>query len=144
MTRNLLAALIASSILYAVPAWADCHIAGDCIALGISQQLGGCTASAKVGISSTAIVSRVRPAGLVIISMGSNDPTNPRLGANVADACRRAGSGVKKFALPIHPVARVVVAHAAAACGAGTLSFVAGRDNVHPRSYGPLSRAALK
>ena len=68
-----------------------CLIAGDSIALDIARHAPQCAADAKIGIGSAAIVARVHPAPLVVISAGSNDPDNPRLVRNLTEIRVRAG-----------------------------------------------------
>lgn len=120
----------------------SCHIAGDSIAVGLHYGLRGCTWSAKVGIPSGAIVARVAPARILVVSAGSNDPANPHLAANLEAIRNRAAGGVI-WILPAVPSARAVVARIAAAHGDRTVAFLAGRDHIHPRSYADLARAVL-
>lgn len=118
------------------------YVAGDSIAVGVAQQLHWAH-NAKVGAPSSNIVGRVPDhAGynLVVISAGSNDPTNPRLGANLELMRRRAGGGVLWIA-PVEPHARAVVNQVARAHGDHVVSFVPGRDGIHPRSYPELAHA---
>ena len=121
---------------------ASCAIAGDSIAAGVGAQMPQCHTDAKVGTPSADIIHRV-PAGhigLMIISAGSNDPLNPRLGDNLNAMRRRAGGGVTWIA-PVNPRARSVVDSVAHAHGDRVVTFTPGPDGVHPRSYPELAHA---
>jgi hypothetical protein len=121
---------------------ATCQIVGDSIAVGLHRVLPGCTWNAKVGIPSGAIIARVAPAAFLVVSAGSNDSANPRLAANL-EAIRSRAAGAVIWVLPAVPRARAVVADVAAAHRDRTVTFLAGRDHVHPRSYADLARAVL-
>src|SRR5690242_8349601 len=69
-----------------------CHIAGDSIAFGTHQVLGGCSWDAKVGIPSADIINRVKPADFLVISSGTNDYSNPNLENNL-EAARVKATG---------------------------------------------------
>jgi hypothetical protein len=76
---------------------------------------------------------RVRPAPLVVISAGSNDPDNPRLVANLTAIRQRAGSSRVVWVLPVNGRAASAVAAVARRSGDRTVAFAPGRDHVHPR-----------
>jgi len=64
-----------------------CAVIGDSIADMVQDFLPECDHNTKVGISSAAVLARVlaeKPRSVIIVSAGSNDPTNPRLVANLA------------------------------------------------------------
>src|ERR1700726_987696 len=64
-----------------------CAVIGDSIADMVQDFLPECDHNTKVGISSAAVLARVLaepPRSVTIVSAGSNDPTNPRLAANLA------------------------------------------------------------
>ena len=110
---------------------------GDSIAVGLQCS----TTYAQVGIGSDAAVARWRCGNADVISLGSNDPLNPRLEANLRRL--RAGcTGRVTWILPRHPRASAIVRAVAASYRDVVVSFVPGADGVHPRSYGEL-RASL-
>jgi hypothetical protein len=116
------------------------YVAGDSIALGVAEQLHWAH-NAKVGAPSSDIVHRV-PTGshhFIVISAGSNDPLNRRLGANLEAMRRRAGGGVLWIA-PVNAHARAVVEHVAHEHGDHVVTFTPGHDHVHPRSYAELAQ----
>jgi hypothetical protein len=121
-------------------------VAGDSIGLGVAQQLHWAH-DAKVGAPSSNIIDRV-PVGeavrhFMVISAGSNDPTNPRLGANLETMRKRAGGSVLWIA-PVNPTARATVERVAHEHGDHVVTFTPGKDHVHPRSYAELGRAVTR
>lgn len=139
MIRTPSIAAFAALLLSSTPTLASCLVAGDSIAVGLGSALG-CTTQAKVGIPSGAVIGRVRPGyTLTVISAGSNDPANPRLATNLRAARARA-SGRVVWVVPANGAARAVRA-VAAEHGDIAIGFAAGRDHIHPTSYGALARA---
>lgn len=118
----------------------DCTAAGDSIALGVGQAMG-CKIQAKVGASSALIATYSVDGNLCILSDGSNDPTNPRLRANVERFRRKVTCSRVVWILPVHKRARAIVRAVAAKWGDPVVSFVPGRDGVHPRSYQSVARS---
>lgn len=117
-----------------------CLVAGDSIAVGVGQYAPKeCTVNAKIGISSTAIISRVSPAKLVVISAGSNDPDNPRLEANL-EAIRAKSPGEYRWIVPQNPKAAAAVLTVARKHGDRTFTFTPARDHVHPKNERALAR----
>jgi hypothetical protein len=110
----------------------SCLVAGDSIALMVAAFVS-CTVDAKVGIGSAAIVARVRPATIVVISAGSNDPRNPRLADNLRAARRKAGDSKVIWIVPALRPAAAAVRAVAAVRGDKSVSFTPGRDGVHPK-----------
>jgi hypothetical protein len=124
----------------------DCYVIGDSIAVGSAQAVRECRVDAKIGISSTAIASRGHDAKLVVISSGSNDPGNPRLKQNL-ELVRSKARGRVLWIVPVDKTAADAVRAVAARHGDGAITFSAAKDNVHPRSYGPIAaqiRSELK
>ncbi len=122
-----------------------CFIAGDCLATrphGLGGQFSRCGVSARVGASSAAIVPMVPtgPVKWLVISAGSNDPTNPKLGANLEAMRARARADRVIWVVPIHPTAARAVRAVAGGHGDAVVTFEPGRDRVHPRSYRALAR----
>jgi len=118
-----------------------CAVIGDSIALGLSSQMPQCAHNAKKGIPSADIIRRV-PEGLVqtlLISAGTNDADNPRLGDNLRAIRRRAGGGVIWIA-PVDARARGAVETVAKLHGDRVVGFTPAYDNAHPRSYAELAR----
>lgn len=117
-------------------------VAGDSIALGTAQALGWAH-NARVGAPSHEIISKVPTDTFnsLVLSAGSNDPTNPGLRSNLMAMRRKAGGGSHVIWIePVDPRARAVVDSVAHANGDRTVSFTPGKDHVHPRSYGELAR----
>lgn len=116
----------------------ECVAVGDSIAVGTGAALG-CETYAKVGAPSSSISGVYTSSGMCIISAGSNDPTNPRLRANLI----RIRGGIKcprvLWILPMHSGAARVVRQVAAKFGDGVVGFTPGRDRVHPKSYKALA-----
>ena len=110
-----------------------CLIAGDSIALDIAHHAPQCAADAKIGIGSAAVVARVHPAPLVVISAGSNDPDNPRLVRNLTEIRVRAGFSKVVWVTPVNATAAAAVATVARRAGDRTVAFAPGRDHVHPQ-----------
>src|SRR3954453_11456513 len=55
----------------------DCLIIGDSIALWTGVQLPECRLHAVEGVPSATVVGYVAAAATLVVSAGSNDPTNP-------------------------------------------------------------------
>lgn len=123
----------------------DCAYIGDSIAVGLEQLDTNCAVYARVGAGSEFIARRYRnidAEDYVVISMGSNDPNNPKLLQN-AERLRRSITARK--VIWILPYSRVA---------AGDITIVArefrdsvvdlrpipSRDGVHP-NYRQVNRA---
>lgn len=123
-----------------------CAIIGDSIALALAAHISGCVVDAKIGISSSAIIMRVQSADTVIVSAGSNDPYNKHLRGN-CELIRKiaVAKGAKKiiWVLPANGAGPVVMA-VAVTYHDPMVSFVAGRDGVHPASEGILTADVKK
>lgn len=114
----------------------DCAIIGDSIAVGVAQHRPGCAVEARVGISAAGFSATRTSADTVIVSLGSNDASDPtdallRLRRQI-DARRviwivpavRWASEVRRVADQHHDT---------------TITVVAGPDGVHPFSYRALA-----
>jgi len=128
---------------------ASCFIVGDCIAtrpFGLGGRFPACGVSAKVGASSAAIIPRIPkvPLSWLVISAGSNDPTNPQLPVNLESMRARAEADRVVWVLPSHAVAAAIVRGVAERHGDNVVEFIAGRDRVHPRSYKAVAHAVLR
>jgi hypothetical protein len=110
----------------------SCLVAGDSIALMVAAFVS-CGVDARIGIGSAAIVARVRPASIVVISSGSNDPHNPRLADNLRAARQKAGDSKVIWIVPALRPAAAAVRAVAAVRGDKTVAFTPGRDGVHPK-----------
>jgi hypothetical protein len=124
-------ALLAATAM--AQAASSCLIAGDSIALDVGRYAPNCALDARIGIGSAAIIARVRPATLVVVSAGSNDPDNPRLVRNLEAMRARAGQGRVVWILPTHPRAAAAMLAVARQHGDAAVPFAAARDNVHPK-----------
>ena len=122
-----------------------CLIVGDSIAVDLGAEMRGrCSVDAQSGIGSAAIISRVKPSGLVVISSGSNDPRNPKLVSNLEASRVRAGASRVLWIVPQNPVAAVAVLSVAARYDDATVEFEAARDGIHPLRFWPLVRAVKR
>lgn len=114
-------------------------IVGDCLAVGLAQQLPHDIVDAKVGVPSADIIHRVHPADVLIVSAGSNDPENTSLLGNL-NAIRRKATGRVIWIVPIHKRAAALVTEVGMRNGDSLIHFVPGGDNIHPKSYIALAR----
>ena len=110
---------------------------GDSIAVGLQCEV----TYAQVGIGSGAAAARWAGRDADVISLGSNDPLNPQLGANL-ERIRRGCKGPVVWIVPRHRRAAAIVREVAARWRDRTLEFEPARDGVHPANYGKL-RARL-
>ncbi|SNY91459.1 hypothetical protein SAMN04515647_1680 [Cohaesibacter sp. ES.047] len=117
-----------------------CFLVGDSIGVGLSWYLKTCPASAKVGLSSNAVLKRTEPADVLIVSAGSNDPDNKRLEANLKAIRDKSGAATVIWIEPRHKRASAIVRKIAQRNGDLVIFFKAGKDKVHPRSYKRLAR----
>jgi hypothetical protein len=118
----------------------SCAVVGDSIAVGAGQYVRACKVNAKIGIVSSAVVSRVDSlVDVNVVSAGSNDPTNPNLQANLEKIRSRARRVI--WILPIETRARAEVRAVATAHGDPVVSFIPAGDHVHPRSDFQLARS---
>ena len=144
------------SFVLASPANASCRVIGDSVGVGLGQALRSCATSARIGISSQAAASRVRGGGeWLVVSLGSNDfprgiTSRQRVAsdAHVRAALSRVMSVAGGRVIVVVPAngAHATVASWVAAHGVRSVSFVAGRDGIHPNSYAELAsrvRAAM-
>jgi hypothetical protein len=137
-------------LFVASPAAASCHVVGDSVAVGLGAALRPCSVSASIGLSSLHAASRVGHSGdWVIVALGSNDfprgisAAQRRLSdINVRRALSRIEAVAGRRAIVIVPAngGRATVESWLSSHGLGSLSFSAGRDGIHPRSYGELAR----
>jgi hypothetical protein len=120
----------------------SCLILGDSIAVGLSTALKGCMTIAKVGMSSAWILAHAPAVSVdtAYISAGANDPGNPALASNLARIKQRVHAGRYVFIAPANSSRARAIACAAGPC----VSYVAGRDGVHPASYGALAASVLQ
>lgn len=113
-----------------------CLILGDSIAVGLAQHRPECAVEAKVGVSAAAFVATRTNADDVIISLGSNDGSDPtaaliRLREQI-DA--RRVTWIVPAVRWADQVRRVANLH-----GDVSITVMAGRDGVHPSSYRALA-----
>lgn len=108
-----------------------CLLAGDSIALGLHSYLE-CTVNARVEEHVPAIVNRISPAPFVIISAGSNDDCRPNLYINLIKVREAAGKSKVIWIAPADACRRNSVQSIATKYGDIVISFVPGRDKVHP------------
>lgn len=120
---------------------------GDSIAVGVAQalHLPIAAVSARVGASSAEIVrmTRSQDGRHVVISAGSNDPTNPRLVANLEAIRRKLGNVSVVWILPRHSLAAAAVVRVCARHRDTMVNLAdfRSRDGVHPSSYRAVARA---
>ena len=132
--------LIGGCDFSSTPKSKTCFLVGDSIGVGLSWYLKTCPASAKVGIPSKAVLKRTKQADVLIVSAGSNDPTNRRLEANLKAIRDKSGAATVIWIEPRHKRASAIVRKIAQRNGDLVISFKAGKDKVHPRSYKRLAR----
>lgn len=122
----------------------DCAYIGDSIAVGLEQLDNDCAVYARVGASSEFITQRYSNADAedyVVISMGSNDPNNPRLIRN-AERLRRAITARRVvWILPYNRTASGSIAAVARRFRDTVVDLrpVPSRDGVHP-NYRTVNR----
>ena len=113
-------------------------VLGDSIAVGTGQALHAYTVAHK-GISSCAVLKRTprAPQDTVVISAGSNDPP----GACLDTIRERLTAMQVVWIVPQNAAAAANVRRVAAKHGDKVVTFTAGPDGVHPRSYATVARA---
>jgi hypothetical protein len=137
-------------LLAASPAVASCRVVGDSVAVGLGAALHPCSVSARVGISSLKAASRV-PQGdeWVIVAIGSNDfprgisaPQRKLSDTNVRRALSHVEAVAGRRAIVVVPAngGRKTVESWLSSHGLRSVSFSAGPDGIHPRSYGELAK----
>jgi len=124
----------------ASPANASCAVVGDSIAANVAPYIAECVADALGGIPSDDIIIRVRPADVLFVSAGSNDPNNPRLEDNL-EAIRAKASARVVWILPMILPAALAVERVAARHNDPIMPFEPGPDGKHPKSYEKLAAA---
>jgi alkanesulfonate monooxygenase SsuD/methylene tetrahydromethanopterin reductase-like flavin-dependent oxidoreductase (luciferase family) len=108
---------------------------GDSIAVGLQCEVS----YAQAGIGSGAAAARWAGRDADVISLGSNDPMNPRLRENL-ERIRRECVGSVIWIVPRHPRAAAIVRLVAAKWRDRTLEFQPAADGIHPADYGKLRR----
>lgn len=119
----------------------DCIAIGDSIAVGIAQ-VSLCENHASKGKSSHYIAAHYSANGdLCIISAGSNDPNNKNLFDNLIRI--RYNNKCKRYVwvLPQNKRAASIVRKVAFMNGDAIVTFEAGNDGVHPKSYTTLAKS---
>lgn len=127
-----------------------CLIIGDSTALGTANALAAqgirCAVHARVGAPSGDTVKTFRSpvgAGRVLIALGSNDPTNPRLARNLMVVRQRAMGSQVTWLAPYHASAARTVTDIARSFGDPViqLASVPSLDRVHPQNYRTVAAA---
>lgn len=127
-----------------------CFIIGDSTALGTPNALAAqgirCSVHARVGAPSGEPVRSFRSplgAGRVLIALGSNDPTNPRLARNLLVVRQRTMGSRVTWLAPYHAGAARIVTDIARSFGDPVIQLAAvpSRDRVHPQDYGTVAAA---
>lgn len=114
-----------------------CLVAGDSIAVDVATRFPQCQVDAKIGVGSANIIGRVKNRDVVVISAGSNDPDNPKLVSNL-ERMRAKVTGTVIWIAPVDATAYLAVWTVAKRHGDKVVSFVPGRDHVHPKNLSPL------
>lgn len=122
----------------------DCAYIGDSIAVGLEQLDTNCAVYARVGASSEFITNRYRNADAedyVVISMGSNDPNNPRLIQNAQRLRRSITARQVIWILPYNRTAADGISTVARQFRDSVVDLrpVPSRDGVHP-NYRTVNR----
>jgi hypothetical protein len=139
------AAIIVTMLVlwFFVPAAAadtSCAVVGDSIAADLALHMQACLSDALGGIPSTNVIGRVHPADVLFVSVGSNDPNNPRLEDNL-EAIRAKASARVVWILPMILPAALAVERVAARHNDPIMPFEPGPDGKHPKSYETFAAA---
>lgn len=123
----------------------DCAYIGDSIAVGLEQLDTKCAVYARVGASSEFITRQYRNADAedyVVISMGSNDPGNPRLIENAERLRRNISARRVIWILPYNRVAAGDIEIVARQFRDSVVDLrpIPSRDGIHP-NYRQAQRA---
>lgn len=125
---------------------ADTVCLGDSIAVGLSSFLR-CTPMAQVGRNSTQQLALIQPinAKTVVISLGSNDPYNDNLAANLERIRSQITARTVIWIIPYNNRAGLAVRRVAGSFRDGLLDLhnFSTRDGVHPRSYQTLAKELM-
>lgn len=125
------------NVAQAAPPQFTCAVIGDSIAEMIQEYLPECDHNTKIGISSAAVLARVlveSPRTVIVVSAGSNDPSNPRLSANLV-AIRAHGPVIWIIPSPAVPQARRVVAQFVVAHNEPAIHFTPGNKGLQSRVH---------
>lgn len=122
----------------------DCAYIGDSIAVGLEQLDTNCAVYARVGASSEFITQHYRNADAedyVVISMGSNDPINPRLIQNAERLRREITAQRVVWILPYNRIAAGRISAVARRFRDSVVDLrpIPSRDGVHP-NYRTVNR----
>ena len=124
----------------------DCTVIGDSIAVGVNRFLR-CHEMAQVGRSSSYQSAHMKKVseGLVIISLGSNDPVSPKLLQDLRSVRSRVGDRRVLWLVPYDRRAARTVYSVAAERGDGLvdLKLFASKDWIHPRNYREVANNIL-
>ncbi len=137
-------AILLAPLLIGAATPSSCLVVGDSIAKGVASYMPACSVAARIGASSARIkeMTPKEKYGRVIISAGSNDPLNPKLGANLF-AIRKnfAGSQVTWLA-PRNSRAQQRVYETAVYFKDRVvyLSQFKSSDGIHPKNYAQVAR----
>lgn len=135
-------------------------VVGDSLAVGTGGQIPGAIVDAKVGINSSAVLDRangnkeLKGADVAIISAGANDGAgasgkNPSSEKTIANLkAIRVALGAKKYVW-ILPYNRSVAQDIMSVAGNDEVIDLAktttpSKDGVHPSSYSPVAKDAIK
>lgn len=131
-----------------ISAQAKCLFIGDSIALGSGKTYNNkyrqnCEIRAKIGASSTYIVKNFKPEAsnydFVVVSMGSNNPTDSRLSSDVKKILQNISANTIIWLLPYNNTASSVVASVAEGKPLPLKRYKSDKLGVHP-AYSPLVR----
>ena len=125
----------------------DCVAIGDSIAVGISMA-SHCVNMAQVGRTSSqqaAIIKKVST-DVAVISLGSNDPTNPELLRNLRRVRAATDVGRVVWIMPYKGYPREAVVRIASEYRDGVLDLksFATADHVHPSNYKQVAKEIFK
>ena len=119
----------------------ECVLIGDSLAVGIAQHLPKCLRYAKVGIAAEnifKIIPQQITADDVAISLGSNNPTNPKLREELIKVRNSIKAKRVFWVLPNHPIAKRTVVSVAESYRDNMIdsSPWISKDGVHPTGKG--------
>lgn len=111
---------------------ARCLVAGDSIAVYVGA-FTACMVDAKESLHSGSIISRIHPADVVVISVGSNDRDDEPTAENInAIRARASAASQVMWIVPNEPRSAKMILSVATSHGDQVVRFVPGADHVHP------------
>ena len=125
----------------------DCVTIGDSIAVGIGRATH-CYQMAAIGRTAFDQAALIKPISIdtAIISLGTNRPTDPNLFVDLSHVRSNVKANKVVWIIPYNKDAAKIVRSVAASFGDKhvDLSAFPTSDDMHPQTYKPVAKAALK